>query len=342
MPEQCRITWGPRVAKELHTRLPWQGDQWERLQQARSQGRLPHALLFSGPRGVGKARFTLAFAQSMLCRERDAENNPCGVCRHCHLLHSGGHPDFQWVGPDADSKSGEIRIETIRALTGGASLTAQSGGYKVVVIQPAHRMNTAAANSLLKTLEEPTKETLIILLTDQPAVLLPTIRSRCQQMPFRIPPREASLAWLEGKLSQGDGATLLALASGAPLLALELDDAELLAARERMLREFLDLANPRQDPVALAGAWQGFDSRLLLEWLSGWVIDLLRLKTTAQPPQLFNRDQAQALHRLADKLNSETLHRFLGLVYAARGLIDGNLNPQLALEKLLIEWRACH
>ena len=87
---------------------------------------------------------------------------------------------------------------------------------------------------------------------------------------------------------------------------------------------------------------EGFDGRLLLEWLCGWVIDLLRLQTSPQPPHLFNQDQAQALHRTADKLNSGVLHRYLGLVYAARGLIDGNLNPQLVLEKLLIEWRACH
>ncbi len=328
--------------RAIHTRLPWQQEQWDRLQQARRQGRLPHALLFSGPRGVGKQRFALAFVQSVLCRDSDTEGRPCGVCRHCHLLHSGSHPDLQWVGPDAESKSGEIKIEAIRALAGGAALTAQSGGHKVVVIEPAHRMNTSAANSLLKTLEEPTRDTLIVLLTDQPARLLPTIRSRCQQVLFRAPSPEDSLAWLEDKVKHADGATLLALASGAPLLALQLDDPELLAARGRMLSQFLALGKPREDPVALAGAWGGFDNRLLLEWLSGWIIDLIRLKSAPKPPHLFNQDQAQALQALADKLNSEVLHRYLGLIYEARGLIDSNLNPQLVLERLLIEWRACH
>lgn len=329
-------------SKAIHLPLPWQASQWERLQQARRQERLPHALLFSGPRGVGKEQFARAFAQSLLCQASDAEGRPCGVCRHCHLMHSGGHPDYQWVGPDAESKSGEITVKAIRDLTAGTTLTARSGGYKVVLIQPAHRMNASAANSLLKTLEEPTSGTLLILLTDQPARLLPTIRSRCQQVLFQTPPQAASLAWLEGRIGHSDGATLLALASGAPLLALELDDAELLAARERMLKQFLALGAPREDPIALAGVWNGFDRRLLLEWISGWVIDLLRLKSVATPPQLFNQDQTQALQGLADKLNSEALHRFLGLVYEARGLIDSTLNPQLVLEKLLIEWRACH
>ncbi|MCU7796163.1 MAG: DNA polymerase III subunit delta' [Candidatus Thiodiazotropha sp. (ex Myrtea spinifera)] len=327
--------------KAVYTRLPWQDEQWQRLQQARQQGRLPHALLFGGPRGVGKEAFALAIAQATLCPDSDDEGRPCGICRHCHLLHSGTHPDFQWVVPEEESKSGEIKIEAIRKLTASAGLTAQSGGHKVIIIQPAHRMNTAAANSLLKTLEEPTRDTLIILLTDQPARLLPTIRSRCQQVLFQIPPHQDSLDWLGGKIKHADGETLLSLASGAPLLALKLDDADLLAARQRMLGQFLSLGKQQEDPVALAQAWTGFDGRLLLEWLAGWVIDLLRLKTAPQPPQLFNRDQTQALHSLADKLNSGALHRYLGSVYEARSLIDSNLNPQLVLEKLLIEWRAC-
>ncbi|MCU7810034.1 MAG: DNA polymerase III subunit delta', partial [Candidatus Thiodiazotropha sp. (ex Notomyrtea botanica)] len=217
--------------KAVYTRLPWQDEQWLRLQQARQQGRLPHALLFGGPRGVGKEAFALAFAQATLCPDSDDEGRPCGICRHCHLLHSGTHPDFQWVVPEEESKSGEIKIDAIRKLTASAGLTAQSGGHKVVIIQPAHRMNTAAANSLLKTLEEPTRDTLIILLTDQPARLLPTIRSRCQQVHFQIPPNQDSLDWLGGKIKHADGETLLSLASGAPLLALKLDDADLLAAR---------------------------------------------------------------------------------------------------------------
>jgi len=330
------------MGEPLQVHLPWQESQWQRLLQALAQGRLPHALLFSGPQGVGKERFALAFVHSLLCPDRDAQGHPCGVCRHCQLMQSGTHPDFQWIRPELESKSGEIKIEAIRELTGGATLTAQSGGHKAILIQPAHRMNTAAANSLLKTLEEPSRDTLIILLSDQPSRLLPTIRSRCQQLNFAIPPRRAALDWLAGKTRHGEPEGLLDLASGAPLLALALDDAELLQGRREMLERFLGLAQKREDPVALAQAWGSHDNRLLLEWLTGWVIDLLRLKAAADPPQLFNRDQAQALRRLADNVNSRVLQRYLGQVYEARGLIDGNLNPQLVLEKLLIEWSVCH
>jgi len=330
------------MGSEVYTRLPWQESQWQHLLQARVQGRLPHAMLFSGPRGVGKESFALAFSQSCLCPDSDASGRPCGVCRHCQLLQSGTHPDFQWVRPEEESKSGEIKIEAIRELTSGAGLTAQTGGHKVILVQPAHRMNTAAANSLLKTLEEPSRDTLIILLTDQPSRLLPTIRSRCQQLAFQIPARLTALNWLADKIRHGEAETLLDLASGAPLLALTLDDAELLEGRRRLLGQFLSLAQKREDPVSLAQAWSSFDNSLLMEWLAGWIVDLLRLKASRTPPQLFNRDQTQALHGLADKLNSEALQRYLGLVYEARSRIDSNLNPQLVLEKLLIEWRACH
>ena len=327
--------------RAVYTRLPWQERQWQHLLQARAQGRLPHALLFSGPKGVGKEAFALAFSQSSLCPDRDDQGRPCGVCRHCHLLQSGTHPDFQWVRPEEESKSGEIKIEAIRELTGNAGLTAQSGGHKVIMVQPAHRMNTAAANSLLKTLEEPSRDTLIILLTDQPSRLLPTIRSRCQQLSFQIPDRQTALGWLADKIRHGKPETLLDLASGAPLLALTLDNEELLAGRQRMLGQFLGLAQKREDPVSLAQSWSGFDHYLLWEWLTGWVIDLIRIKAVPNPPQLFNRDQAQALHNLADKLNSEILQGYLEQVYEARSRMDGNLNPQLVLEKLLIEWCAC-
>ncbi|MCU7906113.1 MAG: DNA polymerase III subunit delta' [Candidatus Thiodiazotropha sp. (ex Epidulcina cf. delphinae)] len=321
--------------------LPWQDEQWRYLQQAMLQGRLPHALLLSGPQGLGKERFALSLAQSCLCRDRDASGRPCGVCRHCQLMYSGNHPDLQWVRAEEGSKSGEIKIEAIRALTAGATLTAHSGGHKVIAIQPAHRMNNAAANSLLKTLEEPTPGTVILLLTDQPAKLLPTIRSRCQKVLFQPPDEQHALVWLSDKVTHADPATLLALANGAPLKAVALDDAALLSSRGEMLSDFLALGEDRRDPVRLARQWNPFDRSLLLEWLAGWVIDLLRLKSGADSPQLFNRDHGQALQNTADKLNSRALQRYLTRIYQARGLVDGNLNPQLTLEKLLIEWLAC-
>ncbi|MEW8507703.1 MAG: DNA polymerase III subunit delta' [Candidatus Thiodiazotropha sp.] len=321
--------------------LPWQEAQWRLLQQALSQGRLPHALLFSGPPGLGKEQFMLSFAQSLLCTDRESDGLACGICRHCRLVQSGNHPDFRWLKPDEESKSGEITIEAIRSLTASASLTSHGGAHKIIAVAPAHRMNHAAANSLLKTLEEPTPGTVILLLTDQPGRLLPTIRSRCQGVQFLPPESSEAISWLSEKMTHEAPDILLRLANGAPLKALRLDSSELLQARREMLGGFLQLPGGRRDPVSLARAWGGFDRKLLLEWLAGWVIDIIRLREGADSGLLFNRDLTQALQETADKLNSKAVHHYLLQVYAARRSVESNLNPQLALEMLLISWRDC-
>jgi len=329
------------MAEGLVRHLPWQQGLWERLQETRRRQRLPHAMLFAGPAGVGKALLAQAIAQSLLCGAPDGQGTPCGVCRHCQLLRAGTHPDLRWVEPDPESKSGEIRIEQIRRLTEGANLTAQSGGYKPVLLRPADRMTPGAANSLLKTLEEPSSGSLLILVTDHPSRLLPTIRSRCQLFNFPLPPRQQAIQWLKGQVQGGEAETLLHLAGGAPLKALALDDPELLARRQEMLQEFLQLVSRPLDPVKLAGKWSQQDMRQLLEWLTGWVIDMLRLQASARPPLLFNWDQREALRSLAKGLNSERLQRFLAQAYEISRLAEGNLNPQLMLEKLLIQWHSC-
>ncbi|MCU7880335.1 MAG: DNA polymerase III subunit delta' [Candidatus Thiodiazotropha sp. (ex Lucinoma aequizonata)] len=316
-------------------------EQWHHLQQANMQGRLPHALLLSGPTGLGKELFALSFAQSCLCPDKDNAGYPCGICRHCQLMSSFNHPDFQWIRPYEGSKSGEIKVEAIRSLTAGASLTSYSGGSKVIIIQPAHRMNNAAANSLLKTLEEPTPGTVILLLTDQPTRLLPTIRSRCQKVVFHFPGKQQSISWLAEKVVHAESGILLSLANGAPLKALKLDSAELLQTSEAMLRGFLGLAGENRNPVSLARQWTSFDRGLLLEWLAGWVIDLIRLKEGGNSVLLFNQDHSQALQNTADKLSSSVLQGYLLQIYQAKSLLDSNLNPQLTLEKLLIDWHTC-
>jgi DNA polymerase-3 subunit delta' len=226
-------------------------------------------------------------------------------------------------------------------LTDGASLTAKSGGYKLIVIQPADRMNSAAANSLLKTLEEPTTNTVLMLLTDRPSRLLPTIRSRCQRFAFVLPPRDKALSWLQDRIRSRQPQTLLDLAGGAPLKALAMDDPEVMEQHQTALGAFLDLARQGTDPVKLAAQWTKQDNKRLLEWLLGWVIDLLRLQASTEPPMLFNRNERQTLQHLAERLDSRMLQRFLGQVYEARNLADSNLNPQLMWERLLLEWHTC-
>lgn len=262
---------------------PWLLSPWSALQGARRANRFPHALLLTGPLGVGKRLLVEALARSLLCPRTDARGFACGQCPDCLLLAAGTHPDLVRVGPDEETKSGEIRVDAIRALAGTEGLTAHRGGWKLILIDPAHRMNISAANALLKTLEEPAPSTLMCLVSEQPSRLPATIRSRCQALRLALPAEAEALAWLTPQVRGLGAATLLHLAHGAPLRALELADPERLAARDKLFAGFVAVAQGQRDPLTEAAAWNEANPALLLDWLSGWLSDLLRLAGARGP-----------------------------------------------------------
>jgi DNA polymerase-3 subunit delta' len=320
--------------------LPWHLGPWKRFLGARSGGRLHHAYLVSGLPGVGKQQFARCMGQALLCRQPDAEGRPCGRCKDCHLFQVGNHGDFRRLQPDEDSKSGEIRVDAIRDLAAADSLSSQAGGYKTMVIEPADRMNLQAANSLLKTLEEPASSSIYLLLTARPQALLPTIRSRCQALPIAVPPETQARDWLSARACPGsDALAALRLAGGAPLAALALLEREEMAQRGALLQDFLRLSGGEGDPVALAAAWTKGDLPLLFEWMGSWVADMLRLGCGHEAPRLSNPDRAAELARSAALLDGALLHRYWRkLVQARRELQTTSLQPQLLLESLLCEW----
>ena len=326
------------VAQEI---LPWHQEPWALLTSAKENRRLHHALLLTGPEGLGKWQFAQHYAQALLCRTPDGSGRACGDCHDCRLFRAGSHPDLQLVEPDESSKSGDIRIDDIREMTDKEMLTSQSGGYKVILIQPADRMTTAAANSLLKTLEEPTAQTILLLVSSQPQRLPATIRSRCQQIRFVIPAEDVAIKWLTPRIGTADPHTLLGLAGGAPLAALALNEPEVLKERIDQLNEFLAVADGRVDLVEVAGRWATLDMMRTLTWVSGWLTDIVKLQSVDECPQLFNPDQRAALHTTAKRLESKVVFRLLDRVVEARRLAGSTLNPQLMLEELLIRWADC-
>jgi DNA polymerase-3 subunit delta' len=314
---------------------PWLQEIWDRLQQARSAARLPHALLFVGNRGMGKRALVEALAHSLLCESPGVDGKPCGICRSCQLFRSGNHPDFSLIAPEEEGKA--IKIDRIREFTANESLTSHSGGYKVILIEPAEAMNKAAANSLLKTLEEPMASTLIILNSARPADLTATIRSRCQQLHFKPPPEEMARQWLESQSGIKHSEVLLQLACGAPLLALQYAEQDILEQRQEMLGEFAAVIEEKLDPVDIAGRWEKLDLSRSLQWISSWVIDILKLGSGADPQYLINRDQYKRLHGISVKLELKRLYRFLDLLYQVNRNIDSTLNKRLLLEELLLK-----
>jgi DNA polymerase-3 subunit delta' len=319
--------------------LPWHADCWARLQRARRSTRLPHALLLTGPSGVGKRRLARHLVASLLCAHADEQGTPCGECADCALLGAGTHPDLVSVVPDEEGKSGEIKVSAIRELAGTDALTPHRGAWKLILIEPAERMNLSAANALLKTLEEPTRGTLILLVSERPSRLPATIRSRCQTFTVPLPDASTALSWLAPRIAVGEARTLLRMARGAPLRALGLADEGRLSQRDQLFAGFIAVSRGQRDPVAEAAAWNKLEPEILLDWLGGWVVDLLRLTVNRSSEALTNPDKASELASVAGVIDPALGHHYLQRVWAAAAEDLANLNRLLLCESLLIEWR---
>jgi len=327
-----------RRQADIEVPLPWHEGCWESISRARASGRLPHALLVTGPVGVGKRLLVAAIARSLLCSRPDARGLACGRCRECELLAAGTHPDYVVVSPDREGKSDEIKVDAIRRLSEMDTLTAHRGGHKVIVLDPAQNMNQSAANSLLKTLEEPCPGTFLCLVCEQPDRLPATIRSRCQELRVPAPPEAQALEWLQRHTSSVDAATLLRLAHGAPLGALALAEKGRLAERAQAFAGFTGVASGNRDPIEVAAAWNEHEPAILLDWLSGWVSDLLRLASGHQAPLLINQDKIGDLRPLAASLDPRAGHRYLQQILQARASEQSPVNRLLLCESLLVQW----
>lgn len=317
--------------------FPWQENLWKDLQNRIRHQNLPHALLFSGARGYGKAIFARHLAQSLLCQSPTDTGDPCGHCHACGLLAAGTHPDFRLVEPEEEGKV--IPIDAIRGIGEFFSLKGHYGGRQVVIIRPAEAMNRFAANSLLKTLEEPTPDALLILITSRPSLLLPTIRSRCQLLTFPRPDTRSGEVWLkEHTPPETDVATLLTLADGAPLEALELFETGGLEVRNSLAAQWLQVIAGKEDPIKCAANWSNLGLTRAIYWLSSWTMDLIRLKSGAEPDVITNCDLRSQLQKLAQRIDLRSLFNLLDQLTEYSRIAEGNLNTQLALEDLMISW----
>ncbi|MEH6582145.1 MAG: DNA polymerase III subunit delta' [Halioglobus sp.] len=197
--------------------LPWQSDVWRQFHEQISSERLPHALLLTGIEYTGKNRLAMALARLLLCQQPVAGHN-CGSCHACSMSRVGSHGDFRWLEPEGKSRM--IKVDQIREVVDFGQKTANLGQRKVIVFSPAENMNPNAANALLKSLEEPTPETYMILVSHRQSGLPATVRSRCQQLKLAVPTEEQSLAWLDLLTAKHERSVeLLNAADGRPLLA---------------------------------------------------------------------------------------------------------------------------
>lgn len=339
---------------------PWQQSAWTQLQAMRA--RMPHAILFHGPAGIGKADFIEAFAQALLCESVQADGQACGSCASCGWFVQHNHPDYRRVRPEAledepgaeadegegDTKSGdkkaksakapskEIKIEQIRNLADFMNISTHRQGLRVVVLYPAEALNMPASNALLKTLEEPPPGTVFLLASNGLDRLLPTILSRCRKFALPMPDHAAALAWLNRE-GVNDADSWLREEGGAPLAAL--------AQSQGGSREELDLllgflARPNVEAaLRQADKLSKTPLALLVSWQQRWLYDLLASKL-AGSVRYYPRYQKE-LAALAGNVHTANLLRAIKSANERRAVADHPLSPKLFVEDMLLDYAAC-
>jgi len=303
--------------------IPWLESLVQSWQSGQLQGRPPHAVMITGAAGTGKRSAAAWLARQHL---NLAPIDPLPQ----YPLHIPQHADMRWITTPADKHS--IGIEQIRALVGELSLTSYAGGGKVAVIEPADVMTTNAANSLLKTLEEPPGDTLLILVADRLGRLPATVYSRCQRLGVRLPTESEGLAWLQriqpGVTWQG----ILQGAGNAPLAALK--GQERIDDTDAMANDFVAVAEGQAAPLQVAAKWAKYEPEFVFGWLSRQVQTCI-VRTIAGESGGVSAVLGDSVLRRIDRRN---LFCYLDIINKLRGQPAGSYNVQLTLECLLIDW----
>jgi DNA polymerase-3 subunit delta' len=331
---------------------------WGQLGERRE--RLPHALLLSGPRGIGKAALARAFAESLLCENPQASRAACESCLACGWMAQGNHPDFRLIQPEAlageeasggeergtggkKKPSGQIAIAQIRALDDFLHVGTHRQGLRVVLLHPAEAMNRNTANSLLKSLEEPIPGTLFLLVSNEPERLLPTIRSRCQQLSVPRPEESRAKAWLAAA-GIAEAGRWLPLAGGAPLLAAELGSGDERGLVDALVAELSK--GGRIDPLAAASSADRAVKasihpaplKRFVEWGQKWFVDLALLRV-GHAPRYFLA-QAAPLAEWAGRAELSGLLALYRKALQYRLQCEQPLNSRLFLEDFFLGYAA--
>jgi DNA polymerase-3 subunit delta' len=324
--------------------LPWTRTALARL-PAPATG-LPAAMLLGGQAGLGKRVVALFLARALLCETRREVLAACGTCPSCKLMDAGTHPDLRLIELASEEEAGaeeevaepgpakkaskQITVGRVRELGEFVTTSAHRGGAKAVVIAPAEAMHPAAANAVLKILEEPPGRTHFLLVSHQPERLLATIRSRCFQVPFAVPAPEVGLAWLKARGVEG---AELALAQGgyAPLAALDFAHAEDYWTQRKAFLE--TLARPGFNPVTATERADPLDPPVIAGLLLRWAYDLAAVRFGGRVR--YHLDFRGALEKLAGGMPPVALMRWYTAVLAYGRAAQHPLNKKLALESVL-------
>jgi DNA polymerase-3 subunit delta' len=308
------------------------------LQHAIRADRVHHAWLFAGPAGVGKRLVARTFAKALLCVHNNAD--ACDACTHCLRIEQDQHPDVSEILPDTSKTRPTIKIDQIREITRQVSFKPFEGRRRVILIDGAEAMTEEASNALLKTLEEPTGDTLFLLLTPQDRQLLPTIRSRCQLLRFGPLPRADVHRLLLQRDVHPDTATVAAAFSDGSLGAALLLSLEGALDQRRALVQSAAELEPN-DPLAafqVAQLWTSSGANLVeaLDWLRTFYRDVALTAAGADPDRIINVDLRPAVARAARELTLEATLGHIDRINAAARDLRAYVDARLVLENLML------
>lgn len=337
---------------------PWQHALWP---QIRSTAALEtHALLLKGRKGIGKLVFARSLAKSLMCEQVTAEQTACGLCTSCKWFEQGGHPNFCLMQPEALTEittfgdvvpenggdkqdtdpaksrkkpSQQITIGQVRALSDFVYLSGHQQGLKVILIHPAEAMNAAAANALLKKLEEPPPNILFLLVTHRWQEILPTVRSRCQQISMPAPDAAVARNWL---VQQGvrHPDICLALAGASPLQAVAFSQEDYFTEHANFIRQISLPAS--LNPILLANTLHKLDLPIMVSWLQKWCYDLMSFRTTGEIR--YHVHQEMVIRKLAATVDPKLLASFWRSLITTQQLSRHPLNAKLFIEEMLLSY----
>lgn len=331
------------------THYPWQQQAWVQLQQL--QGRWPHAILLHGPEGIGKTRFAEGLAQSLLCESPQMDGQACQTCVSCGWFSQYSHPDYRRLRPailetedtqsdETETKtttkvpSKEIVIDQVRNLSHFMTMSTHRQGRRVVVIYPADAMNSAAANALLKSLEEPGPNTVFILVACHVDSLLPTLISRCHQFALSLPDANQALGWLSQQIDVSEAEQLLAEYGGAPLAALAASHSDTKEQQQEFLRH---LQRPDVDgALKMADKLHKLSIPLLLSWMQRWLYDIFSYKLSGKI-RYYPRYQKE-IATIAVQVDVPALLILLDANAQRRAVAEHPLSAKLVIEEMLLDY----
>jgi len=319
--------------------LPWQQDNWDLLKHAEQNGRLPHAILLEVGCSLEKNLFAKNFSKYILC---DTENcRTDSLCKSCFLLDRNSHPDLTFIKPE--EKSQIIKVDQIRELVASSHETTSFGGYKVIIIDPADSLNNAAFNALLKTLEEPCSNTLLILISDTALSLPATISSRLSKIKFQNSKADAAIAWLKSQSldnTESEIRLLLNIFENKPLRVIDSEKDIVLDVRQNLYDGMFAIIKNSDSPIQLATTLQKHDISLVLNLLMSFLNDVMRFKLINDESSILNFDYKNQFLNL--NINIENLLCIIDKVSENHINLANkfNLNKQLLLEDILFEWKS--